>query len=337
MLYHTSSLFEFMFCGSFMSKSIAPRFTWRFLTPRYWPTLLLTLVMFLISWLPYSWLRRMGQGIGRLALRFMKKRRFTIERNLELCFPTMSADEREAIIKQNIDNAGLALFETAMAWYWPDWRVNRHVRIEGMEHMERLEREGKGVLCIAVHSMNLELGARAFGIHKSASGVYRPNNNPCFDYFQYKGRSRSNRTLIDRKDVKCMLHTLSNGGRVWYAPDHDYGMRRGTFAPLFAVDKACTTTGTSLLVDNSGCEVLSFTMVREPDSGQYVIRITPTYDDFPRDDLQATAEYVNKVVESSIMQAPEQYMWLHRRFKTRPEGEASLYTKEEPILTPRSA
>ncbi|MGF1687370.1 LpxL/LpxP family Kdo(2)-lipid IV(A) lauroyl/palmitoleoyl acyltransferase [Photobacterium japonica] len=320
-----------------MSKSTSPRFSWTFLTPRNWPTLLLILTMYLISWLPYTWLRRLGQGIGRTAMRLMKKRRFTIERNLALCFPDMSTAEREAIIKQNIDNAGLALFETAMAWFWSDARVNRHVRIEGMEYMEQLEREGKGVVCIAVHSMNLELGARAFGIHKSASGVYRPNNNPCYDYFQHKGRSRSNRTLIDRRDVKGMLKALRNGARVWYAPDHDYGRRRATFAPLFAVENACTTMGTSLLVDNSGCEVLSFTMVRESDSGQYVIRISPTYADFPRDQPEEAAAYVNKIVESSIMQAPEQYMWLHRRFKTRPEGEPSLYEKAEPELTPHSA
>lgn len=91
-----------------------------------------------------------------------------------------------------------------MAWFWSDKRVSKHVTIKGMEHLEALEKSGKGALMLAVHSMNLELGARAFGIQKSGTGVYRPNNNPCFDYFQYKGRSRSNRTLIDRK--KCQSH-----------------------------------------------------------------------------------------------------------------------------------
>ncbi|MGF1727273.1 LpxL/LpxP family Kdo(2)-lipid IV(A) lauroyl/palmitoleoyl acyltransferase [Photobacterium nomapromontoriensis] len=316
-----------------MSKIIAPRFSWKFLTPRYWPTLLLIGVMYLLSWLPYVVQRLLGKGIGRLTLGLMKKRRFTIERNLELCFPKMDAKERDAMIVSNIDNCGLALFETGMAWFWSDARVKRHVRIEGLEHIEQLEREGKGGLFIAVHSLNLELGARAFGIHKSGCGVYRPNNNPCFDYVQYKGRSRSNRTLIDRKDVKGMLHTLRTGGRVWYAPDHDYGKRRSTFAPLFAVEKACTTTGTSLLVDNSDCEVLAFSMIRESDSGQYVIRITPPYKDFPRNDPEQAAAFVNKVVETSIMAAPDQYMWLHRRFKTRPDGEASLYAKQADLTT----
>ena len=207
-----------------------------------------------------------------------------------------------------------------------DARVSRHVTIKGMEHMEQLEREGKGALMVAVHSMNLELGARAFGIKKTGMGVYRPNNNPCFDYFQYQGRSRSNRTLIDRKDVKGMLRALKTGERVWYAPDHDYGLRRSTFAPLFAVEQACTTTGTSLLVDASHCAVVPFTMVRDDDKvGHYTLTICQPVEGFPHKDPEAAAVFINKIVEQSIMAAPSQYMWLHRRFKNRPEGQPSLY------------
>lgn len=320
-----------------MSKFAAPRFSWKLLSPRYWPTLLLILVMYLLSCLPYVIQRRLGQGIGRLALGIMKKRRFTIERNLDLCFPEMTEDDKKQIVKENIDNSGLALFETGMAWFWSDARVKRHVRIEGMEHIEQLEQEGKGALFVAVHSLNLELGARAFGIHKSGIGVYRPNNNPCFDFVQYRGRARSNRTLIDRKDVKGMLKALKTGGRVWYAPDHDYGKRRSTFAPLFAVEQACTTTGTSLLVDGSGCEVMTFRMVRESNSGDYVITIAPLQEEFPRKDPEQAAVVINRAVENAILAAPSQYMWLHRRFKTRPEGEPSLYAKEGFELKSRTA
>ncbi|MGF1682942.1 LpxL/LpxP family Kdo(2)-lipid IV(A) lauroyl/palmitoleoyl acyltransferase [Photobacterium minamisatsumaniensis] len=311
-----------------MSKSVAPPFSWTLLSPRYWPTLLLIAVMFSLSLLPYSFQRRLGQGLGRTLLRFMKKRRFTIERNLELCFPEMSEAARKQMVKENIDNSGLALLETGMAWFWSDARVKRHVKFEGMEHIEALEKQGKGAVFIAVHSMNLELGARAFGTMKSGIGVQRANKNACFNYFQCKGRSRSNRTLIDRKDVKGMLRALKSGGRVWYAPDHDYGLRRSTFAPLFAVENACTTMGTSLIVDSAKCEVLAFTFVRDCNSGQYTVKISPPLHDFPRNEPEKAAAFVNKVVEQSILEAPEQYMWLHRRFKTRPEGEPSLYDKE---------
>lgn len=287
---------------------------------------MLLALMYLLSLLPYRVQFFLGKHIGRLAIKLMKNRRHTIYRNLELCFPLMSVSERESLVKKNIDNSGLALFETGMAWFWSDARVSRHVTIKGMEHMEQLEREGKGALMVAVHSMNLELGARAFGIKKAGMGVYRPNNNPCFDYFQYQGLLRSNRTLIDRKDVKGMLRALKTGERVWYAPDHDYGLRRSTFAPLFAVEQACTTTGTSLLVDASHCAVVPFTMVRDDDKvGHYTLTICQPVEGFPHKDPEAAAVFINKIVEQSIMAAPSQYMWLHRRFKNRPEGQPSLY------------
>lgn len=308
-----------------MSSKHIPVFSYSLLHPRYWGTLMLMALMYSLSLLPYRVQFFLGKHIGRLAIKLMKKRRHTISRNLELCFPSMTTSERDRLVKENIDNSGLALFETGMAWFWSDERVCRHVTIKGMEHMEQLEREGKGALMVAVHSMNLELGARAFGIKKTGMGVYRANNNPCFDYFQYQGRSRSNRTLIDRKDVKGMLRALKTGERVWYAPDHDYGLRRSTFAPLFAVEQACTTTGTSLLVDATDCAVVPFTMVRDDDSGHYTLTICEPVKGFPNKDPDAAAVFINKVVEQSIMAAPSQYMWLHRRFKTRPEGQPSFY------------
>ncbi|ENN2393148.1 LpxL/LpxP family Kdo(2)-lipid IV(A) lauroyl/palmitoleoyl acyltransferase [Vibrio alginolyticus] len=316
-----------------MNKYKKPAFKAEFLLPRYWGTLIIISVMYLLSLLPFKVQLALGRNIGRLAMRFMRKRQVTIRRNLELCFPHMEKCQREAILKDNIDNTGIALFETAMAWFWSDKRVNKHVTIKGMEHLEALEKSGKGALMLAVHSMNLELGARAFGIKKSGTGVYRPNNNPCFDYFQYKGRSRSNRTLIDRKNVKAMLESLKTGERVWYAPDHDYGNRRSTFAPLFAVKNACTTTGTSLLVDSTDCAIVPFTMVRGKD-GHYTLTISASVEGFPKEDHQRAAAFVNQIVETSIMASPSQYMWLHRRFKTRPEGEDCLY---KPRLIPSLA
>ncbi|HAS6641282.1 LpxL/LpxP family Kdo(2)-lipid IV(A) lauroyl/palmitoleoyl acyltransferase (plasmid) [Vibrio parahaemolyticus] len=307
-----------------MTKHRTPKFQIEFLAPRYWGTLCMIGIMYSLSLLPFRVQLTLGRKIGRLAMRLMKKRRVTIKRNLELCFPEMSAQEVESVTKENIDNTGIALFETAMAWFWSDKRVNKHVDIIGMEHIQALEQEGKGALMLAVHSLNLELGARAFGIKKSGTGVYRPNNNPCFDYFQFKGRSRSNRTLIDRKNVRGMLQALNTGKRVWYAPDHDYGIRRSTFAPFFAVDRACTTTGTSLLVDSTNCAIVPFTMVREK-TGRYTLTINAPVDGFPKNNPDQAATFINKVVERSILASPSQYMWLHRRFKTRPVGERCLY------------
>ncbi|MCL2912351.1 LpxL/LpxP family Kdo(2)-lipid IV(A) lauroyl/palmitoleoyl acyltransferase [Shewanella corallii] len=309
-----------------MNKYPAPEFSARFLLPKYWGTLLLVAFAYLLSLLPWKLQFAMGKALGRAAIRLMPKRRKTMIRNLELCFPNMPAAEREALIKANIDNTGLALFETGMAWYWSEARVAKHVSFEGLEHLDKLRAEGRGVLLVSVHSLNLEFGGRACGLKLSGMGVYRPNNNPCFDYFQFKGRTKGGHEMIHRKDVKTMLESLRKGRVLWYAPDHDYGPRRHAFAPLFAVEQACTTTGTSLLVDETDCAIVPFTVVRNDDNGHYTLTIRePLVDSFPKHDPEAGARVINKVVEESIMAAPDQYMWLHRRFKTRPEGQPSLY------------
>ncbi|CAH0532490.1 Lipid A biosynthesis lauroyltransferase [Vibrio stylophorae] len=302
-----------------------PKFTIQWLHPRYWHIWFGMGSLYLISWLPYRLQFWLGRGVGRLLKIVLKSRVKVADRNLQLCFPKMSEQERKAMVDDNFGNSGLAAFETMMAWFWPNWRIKRHVRYEGLEHLYQLQKEGKGALLIAVHSLNLEIGARAFGQKTPGLGVYRPNNNPVYDWFQFHGRVRSNKAMIDRKDVKSMLQALRQGEFLWYAPDHDYGKRRSTFAPLFAVEKANTTTGTSLLANASDCALVPFSIVRNPDNYSYTLRVDPPLDAFPHDDETAAAAYINKAIEKSIMRAPSQYMWLHRRFKTRPEGEPSLY------------
>lgn len=302
----------------------APTFQWSFLHPKYWHTWIGVGLMFLISLLPYRMQRFMGRKLGLLIMTFFKSRKTIAKRNLELCFPEMTGAERETLLKENFEHMGLALVETCMAWFWPAWRVKKHVTYKGFEQIDALKARKKGVLLVAVHSFNLEFGARAFGLHTTGYGVYRPNSNPVYDWFQYRGRSRENK-LIDRLDVKQMIKRLRQGEMVWYAPDHDYGRHRYAWAPLFAVEKACTTTGTHLLAAASKCEVMTFTITRDREGTGYTLTLDPPMDAFPYDDAQAAAIYTNKFIERSILRAPEQYMWLHRRFKSRPEGEPSLY------------
>ncbi|OOE94419.1 lipid A biosynthesis lauroyl acyltransferase [Salinivibrio sp. AR647] len=306
-----------------MSDFSPPKFHIGFLHPRYLHTWLGVGLMYLASWLPYRVQFYAGRGLGRLIHTLMKRRVKIADRNLALCFPEMSPASRQAMVKENFANSGLALFETCMAWFWPSWRIKKHMVFEGIDKLKHLESQGQGVLVIAVHSMNLELGARALGEVTPGVGVYRPNNNPVYDWFQHRGRTRHN-GAIDRKNVKAMIHHLKQGDRMWYAPDHDYGRRRSTFAPLFAVEKACTTTGTSLLAHAGHAAVVPFSIVRDRRGGQYRITIQSPLQDFPKD-ADAAAVVTNRAVEQLILQAPEQYMWLHRRFKTRPEGEPSLY------------
>ncbi|BDH46317.1 lipid A biosynthesis lauroyltransferase [Salmonella enterica subsp. enterica serovar Choleraesuis] len=302
-----------------------PHFTRRLLHPRYWLTWIGLGFLWLLVQLPYPIIYRLGCGIGRLALRFMKRRARIAHRNLELCFPEMSEEKRQQIVAKNFESVGMGLMETGMAWFWPTRRINRWTDVSGLEIFDRLREQKKGALLVGIHFLTLEIGARIFGIHNPGIGVYRPNDNPVIDLVQTWGRMRSNKSMIDRKDLKGMVKALKAGDIVWYAPDHDYGPRSSVFVPLFAVDQAATTTGTWMLARLSGACVVPFVPRRKPDGKGYeLIALEGEYNP-PLGSAEETAAWMNKIVEKCIMMAPEQYMWLHRRFKTRPEGVPSRY------------
>lgn len=304
---------------------VQAQFRTAYFHPRYWLTWLGIAALYLVTLLPYPLIRRIGFTLGRLFMRIGKRRVKIAERNLELCFPDMSREARAQILQENFESTGMAVMETGMAWFWPDWRVKKIFHVEGLEHMRQAQTEQRGVLLIGVHFLTLELGARVFGMYNPGVGVYRPNDNPLMDWLQTWGRLRSNKYMIDRKDVKGMIRALRAGEIIWYAPDHDYGPRRSVFVPLFAVDKAATTTGTSILMQAADPALVAFAPIRNKDGSGYRLVISPAIEGFPMDDEVAAAAFMNRVVEKEILRAPGQYMWLHRRFKTRPEGESSLY------------
>lgn len=304
---------------------VQAQFRTAYFHPRYWLTWLGIAALYLVTLLPYPLIRRIGFTLGRLFMRIGKRRVKIAERNLELCFPDMSREARAQMLLENFESTGMAVMETGMAWFWPDWRVKKIFQVEGLEHMRQAQAEQRGVLLIGVHFLTLELGGRIFGLYNPGVGVYRPNNNPLMDWLQTWGRLRSNKYMIDRKDVKGMIRALRAGEIIWYAPDHDYGPRRSVFVPLFAVDKAATTTGTSILMQAADPALVAFAPIRNKDGSGYRLVISPAIQGFPMDDEVAAAAFMNRVVEKEILRAPGQYMWLHRRFKTRPEGEASLY------------
>ncbi|PQQ25100.1 Kdo(2)-lipid IV(A) acyltransferase [Photorhabdus hindustanensis] len=309
----------------------APSFQRSLLHPRYWPTWFGICLLYLLVLLPYPVIYWIGTRLGRFSMRFLKKRAKVAERNLELCFPDMSQEKRDALLIKNFESVGMGIFETGMAWFWPDWRIERWFKVTGRENIQKIQTTGQGIIVIGIHFLTLELGARILGLLNPGIGVYRPNDNPVMDWLQTWGRLRSNKYMLDRKDVKGMIRCLKNGEIVWYAPDHDYGPRKSVFAPLFAVEHAATTTGTSILVRLADPAMIPFTPRRLPDGKGYELIIQPAVAGFPKDDEVKAAAFMNKVVEQEILQAPDQYMWLHRRFKTRPKGMPSLYGQADKV------
>lgn len=310
-----------------MKNSKLPTFQRAFLAPKYWGFWLAVGIWRILLLFPYPILRHIGNGLGWLFahLSIGKRRAAITRRNLELCFPDMPENERETLLQENLRSVGMAIIETGMAWFWSDARIKKWSKIEGLHHLK--ENQQDGIIFVGVHFLTLELGARIVGLHHPGLGVYRPNDNPLMDWLQTQGRLRSNKDMLDRKDLRGMIKALRQGETIWYAPDHDYGRKNAVFVPFFAVPDACTTTGSYYLLKSSPkSKIIPFAPLRNRDGSGYTVSISPPVDFTDLEDETSIAIRMNHLVEKEILKGVEQYMWLHRRFKTRPnETDPSLY------------
>ncbi|MDA0148640.1 LpxL/LpxP family Kdo(2)-lipid IV(A) lauroyl/palmitoleoyl acyltransferase [Vibrio sp. LaRot3] len=303
-----------------------PKFTWSLITPKYWPVWFgFGLLALIVNILPFRLIQLLGALLGRLVKVVGKKRCKIAKRNLELSFPEMSQQERDDIFEKNMTNTGMALLETGMAWFWPKWRLKALSNIVNKEALLEQVVNNRGVLVVCSHHLNLELTAMFFSQFTKGYGVYRAHTNPAYEFIQHRGRTRSGHKMVDRKDVKAMLKLLRQGHRLWYLPDHDYGRRSAVYVPFFGVEHACTTTGSSMLIDASKCAVISGVSVRK--DNQYTLYVGDDISDqVERRNPEQAARVINGELERMIRRDISAWMWLHRRFKNQPDEHApSLY------------
>ncbi|MFQ6595204.1 MULTISPECIES: lipid A biosynthesis lauroyl acyltransferase [Pseudomonas] len=305
-----------------------PRFRAAFFHPRFWLLWLGLGLLWLITQLPYRALLTIGRLLGAGMYRVAGDRRRIAERNLELCFPEKSAKERQRLLKENFASTGIAFFEMAMSWWWPKSRLARLAHVEGLQHLKQAQLEGKGVILMALHFTTLEIGAALLGQKHTIDGMYREHGNPLFDFIQRRGRERHNldSLAVERDDVRGMLKLLRAGRAIWYAPDQDYGAKQSIFVPLFGI-QAATVTATSKFARLGKALVVPFTQERLADGSGYRLVIHPPLTDFPGETDEIDCLRINQWVEASVRECPEQYLWTHRRFKSRPSGEPKLYEK----------
>lgn len=302
------------------------QFTSKLYHPKYWLLWLGVAIMRITQLMPITMQMKIGAGLGRLVMIVAGSRTHTAKRNIKLCFPDMPEDEQQALLKSNFEETGKALFDTINAWWWSDEKVQAHMTMTGQEHVESSLQNGKGVILFAVHCLPLEMGARVFGQFQPGIGVYRPHNNPVMEYLQVKGRLRSNKGLVPKRDVRQMIRSLRAPDVIWYTADQDFGRSSAVFIPFFAVPDAATITGATSLAKLGKANVLPFIVERTSDDTGYKIEILPPLDNFPGDNELDDAIRGNKMIEQIINRRRSQYMWLHRRFKTRPdENSPSLY------------
>lgn len=304
-----------------------PTFHYSLLLPRFWLIWFGIGILYVVVLLPYPVIYYIGIKIGRITKYFIPDRMYIIRKNLELCFPDFTHQEREKLFNKNCESIGMGILETGMAWFWSESRIKRWFKIKGIKNIINIREQNKGVLLIGVHFLTLELGARIFGILNPGIGVYRPNDNPLLDWLQIKGRLKSNKSMINRFSVKKIITALKNGEIIWYAPDHDYGSKNSVFTSFFSVPDAACTIGTYILIKSTKPAIIPFIPRRLPHALGYELLILPNkQNEIPLNTCIDSIQYINKLIEQTIKMAPDQYMWMHRRFKTRPPGKPALYS-----------
>jgi KDO2-lipid IV(A) lauroyltransferase len=284
------------------------------LHPRYWPTWLALALLRIMEPLPFPllvWLgRRIGGLVGRLPLSFVRIAR----KNMELCLPTLPAEERERLLLEHFRSVGIGIFETAMSWWSSNERICRLTQLEGEEHLREALAQGRGAILLSAHFTTLEIGARAITARMPTNVMYRPTRNAVLEGFLKRNRGKQAKRAIPRDDVRTLITALKANEPVWYAPDQSYRKKGAEMVPFFGIP-AATNTATSRLARMTNAAVLPYFPERLPGSQGYRMVIHPVLTDFPTDDPAADAQRFNGLIEDQVRRVPAQYLWIHRRFK----------------------
>ena len=297
------------------------------LHPRYWLSwLAMAIWSLIVNLLPLPILIWLGRNLGTLIYRIGGSRRRIAEKNIELCYPELSPEERDTLVLNTIQETAVAIFESGAAWFWPDWRFKGKYTLTGQEHIRKAKENGKGVLFLGIHFTTIEIGASIVNLNFPISGFYRPHKNAVYEYLQASGRIRrnANSTVIPNNDVRGIIKTLRNAQIINYAPDQDYGRDRSVFAPFFGID-AATVKAPSQLSTAGRAEVIPWVTRRDPETNKYIIEILPSITQELNIGEYQDALTINQFIEKQVRLNPKQYLWVHRRFKTRPENERNFY------------
>jgi len=291
---------------------------------RYWASWLAVGILRLIALLPFKTKLLAGKWFGLLAYRFGKKRRHITETNIRLCFPEFDEAMQNKFVRDIFIQNGIGFFEIAWAWWATPQSIEGRYTVEGLEHIEAAKAGGKGVVLVGAHFVHLDLCGLMLNQVTPMDVIYRKNNDPVFEHVITTGRQRVFENVLERGDMRSIIRKLREGRVIWYSPDQDFGHRQSVFAPFFGVT-ASTLTTTAQLARMGRANVCCVFHYRNPATHQYRIVFKPVPAEFPTGDDVADATLINRLIEAGIREQPEQYMWVHRRFKTRPDGEASVY------------
>ncbi len=292
--------------------------------PVFWPAWLAVAVLYCLSFLPMSTKQRWGAGFGRLVKKRMRSRYKVTRANIQACFPQLDHEAQEQLIDASFVACGRGFFETIHAWWQDMTPYLQQLKITGGEHLAQAQATGKGVFLIGGHYSLFDFALPLFAQQLQKPGyMYRPNDNPVVEWMIERGRRRHfNIQAFTKHEMKDMIAFLKAGGAVWYACDQDFGHRAKVFVPFFGVDAGCITMPSKIAQD-SGASVLFVAHLRHPD-GRYEITFSPVQTGFGEDETRDAHGWMN-YIETTLRTHPDQYLWMHKRFKTRPEGTPKLY------------
>lgn len=294
-----------------------------FWQPKYWMTWLGFWTAWLITRMPYRLQLYTGGFIGWIGFHVAKSRRHIVEVNIALCFPDLTPQRRNDLVRKVFQSSGISIVETANAWLRDPRDFLPLVTITGLHHLEDTLKQGKGVILLGMHFSTLDLCGAVLGTYVEFDVMFRRNKNRLLNLIMQRGRQKNFPRSINRNDIRGILNSLKQGHAVWYGADQDYGRKHSVFAPFFGV-QAASITATGRFAKMTGSPLILFSHYRNED-GSYRIELSAPIENFPTGDEVADATFINQLVEQAILKQPDQYWWLHRRFKTRPEGESRPY------------
>ena len=295
-----------------------------YLAPVYWPTWFAIGLMRLVTLLPLVWVERVGAGLGLLIYVLMPARRRVGEINLRFAFPQATQAEIKQRNKLCFKNIGVAAFEMGLSW-WQDEELLAQSEIEGLPHLQQAQAKGKGVIILTAHFTCLEIGGPILNHHVPFMVMYKRAHNKLFDAFMRFHRGRLYKSIVDHHKPITMIKGLKKGYAAWYAPDQDFGGKDSVFVPFFGVD-ATALTAPARFASISGAPVVPYLVQRKPGGAGYKLTIWPALDNFPAGDEISDAQRINDVLEKLIMCNPDQYLWVHKRYKSRPPGSSGIYS-----------
>ena len=301
-----------------------------FWSPRYWPVWVGMGLLRVVCLLPHGAALAVGRVLGRIAHSFGGSRRAVVRRNIELCFPELSPEERNALAFEHFKALGMTLIEMGLGRWASDNHLNSITTLRGIEHVRNALAEGRGVILLSAHFTTLEIMGRVLALNMPPfDAVYRRNRSEFMTELQRTGRERSAEFTIEKRDIKKMVRSLRGNRAVWYAPDQSYNRKGAEVIPFFGVP-TMHTTATSTLARLGKAAVVPF-FPRRLDDGSYELTLFPALDGFPSDDPVADTKRYVDLLEQHIRSCPEQYFWVHRKFKDLPDDYPDYYADLEAL------